>query len=114
MLFSVGIGADEGSGNALAARLAEFSEGRDVTAITQVRGSGVMFGLQSNVPFQGETWSKVRKLDLAGRLEAINDAATAAKLIGEIDEHGNRFPRKRVFYLGSGEVPDYAVRASSM
>ena len=109
VLFNVGIGPEEVAGSALAARLAEFSQGRDTTAITQVRGSGIIFGLQSMVPFQGETWDKIRKLDLAGRLKAINHADTAAKLIAEIDEHENRFPLKRVFYLGSGEMPDYTV-----
>ncbi|GIT32550.1 MAG: hypothetical protein Ct9H300mP3_00810 [Gammaproteobacteria bacterium] len=30
-----------------------------------------MFGLQSGLPFSGETWDKIRAMDLKGRLAAI-------------------------------------------
>ena len=68
-----------------------------------------MFGLQSNLPSQGETWAKVRKLDLQGRLEAINNAETCAKLIEEGKAGNTRFPMNNVFYLGNSDVPDYAA-----
>ncbi|MCZ6855236.1 MAG: amidohydrolase family protein, partial [Gammaproteobacteria bacterium] len=83
ILFSYGSGPEKGMGRAAADRLEEICDGRDITAITQVRGSGFMFGLQSTLPFPGETWESIRKLDLAGRLAAINEADTAAKLIEE-------------------------------
>lgn len=109
VLFSYGTGPQEGSGEAQAKNLAKLCEGRDITAITQVRGSGFMFGLQSNLPSQGETWAKVRKMDLQGRLAAINDAETCAKLIEEGKAGSARFPMNNVYYLGNGDVPDYAA-----
>ena len=113
ILFSYGAGPDKGSGRAQAKRLDELCKGRDITAITQVRGSGFIFGLQSNLPFAGETWKMLRKLDLAGRLAAINDADTAAKLVEEGIGTPRRFDLKQVFYLGDGETPDYTLPTQS-
>jgi len=109
VLFSHGAGPRKGSGEASAKWLDQICEGRDITAITQVRGSGFMFGLQSNLPFPGETWKALRAMDLAGRLTAINDADTAAKLIAEGQNAKVRFDLKQVFYLGNGKTPDYTV-----
>ena len=111
ILFSYGAGPDQGQGRAAADRLDEICDGRDITAITHVRGSGFMFGLQSILPFRGETWDAVRKLDLAGRLAAIDDADTTAKLIEEGKSSKFRFDWKQVFFLGNGETPDYTVPA---
>jgi len=113
ILFSYGTGPDKGMGRAAADRLDEICDGRDITAITQVRGSGFMFGLQSALPFQGETWDAVRKLDLAGRLTAINDVDTAAKLVDEGKSAKFRFDLKLVFSLGDGKTPDYTVPAEN-
>ena len=109
ILFSYGTGPQKGSGKAAAEGLAKLAQVGDLTAITQVRGSGFMFGLQSNLPVQGETWNKLRKMDLAGRLQAINDADTAAKLAEEGRAQNTRFPMTNVFYLGNDETPDYAA-----
>ncbi|MYE23069.1 MAG: amidohydrolase family protein [Gammaproteobacteria bacterium] len=109
VLFSYGTGPQEGSGNEQAKHLAELAQHGDFTAITQVRGSGFMFGLQSNLPVQGETWDALRKMDLAGRLAAIRDEDTAAKLVEEGKGQKTRFPLAQVFYLGNGETPDYAA-----
>ena len=109
VLFSYGAGVEPGSGEASARHLAQLCENRDITAITQVRGSGFMFGLQSNLPVQGETWQKLRQMDLAGRLNAINDAETAAKLTEEGRAQKGRFPLRNTFYLGVDESPHYAA-----
>lgn len=108
VLFSYGTGVEPGSGAASALRLEQLCEGRDITAITQVRGSGFMFGLQSNLPMQGEKWNEIRKLDLAGRLKAIHDPETCEKLIAEGKERAGRFPMNNVYYLGNDETPNYA------
>jgi N-acyl-D-aspartate/D-glutamate deacylase len=109
ILFSYGTGPQKGMGRAQAKRLDELCDGRDITAITQVRGSGYVFGLQSNLPFPGETWREIRKQGLAGRLAAIHDADTTAKLIEEGQPKRWPFDRNQVFYLGDGETPDYTV-----
>ncbi len=109
ILFSYGTGPQPGSGKAQAENLAKLCKHGDLTAITQVRGSGFMFGLQSALPVQGETWDKVRKMKLAERLAAIRDADTRAKLVAEGRDMKRRFPMSNVFYLGDGESPDYAA-----
>ena len=110
VLFSYGAGPDDDSGIERRQALEELCANGDLTAITQVRGSGFMFGLQSNLPVAGETWNKIRKLDLPGRLAAINEAETAAKLVEEAKGEGTmRFSLHNVFYLGTGESPDYTA-----
>ena len=111
VLFSYGTGPQPGSGNAQAENLEKLCAGRDITAITQVRGSGFMFGLQSNLPVPGETWDKLRKMDLSGRLAAIRDEETRAKLIEEGKQGQGRFPMDNVYYLGNENVPNYAAGA---
>ena len=61
ILFSYGTGPQEGMGARAPRALEQLSKFGDLTAITQVRGSGFMFGLQSNLPVQGETWGKLRR-----------------------------------------------------
>ena len=111
ILFSYGTGPQEGSGKAQADNLAKLCQHGDLTAITQVRGSGFMFGLQSALPAQGETWAALRSQDLAGRLAAIRDAATRAKLIEEGKAMQRRFPMTNVYYLGDAESPVYTTPA---
>ena len=111
ILFSYGTGPQEGSGKAQAENLAKLCEHGDLTAITQVRGSGFMFGLQSALPVQGETWDAVRKMKLPERLAAIRDADTRVKLVAEGKASKQRFPLHNVFYLGDGESPNYTAPA---
>ena len=109
ILFSYGTGPQEGSGQAQADNLAKLAKHGDLTAITQVRGSGFMFGLQSNLPVQGETWDALRKMDLPGRLAAIRNPETRAKLVAEGKDMKRRFPMTNVFYLGDDETPNYTT-----
>ena len=111
ILFSYGTGPQEGSGKAQAENLAKLCEHGDLTAITQVRGSGFMFGLQSALPVQGEAWDAVRKMKLPERLAAVRDADTRAKLVAEGKASKQRFPLHNVFYLGDGESPNYTAPA---
>ncbi|HEY4939885.1 MAG TPA: amidohydrolase family protein [Rhizomicrobium sp.] len=103
VLFSYGVGADKGAGLKSAEGLDKLAEGRDLTAICQVKGTGFMFGLQCSLPFKGETWETVRALDLKGRVAAIKDPATAAKLIAEGD---TRIPMEHTYYIGDAETPN--------
>ncbi|HIG43737.1 MAG: amidohydrolase family protein [bacterium] len=108
VLFSYGTGTKDGAGAASAAALDELCEGRDITAISHVRGSGYMFGLQSGLPIKGKTWQEITKLDLAGRLEAINNDDTYAALVEEAKQPKScGIPLQQVYYLGSGDQPDY-------
>jgi len=113
VLFSYGVGGEKGMGRQAAENLDRLCEGPDMTAITLVKGTGYMFGLQSGLPFRGETWENVRKRDLVGRLAAIRDAATAARLIEEADAR-RTIPLEDVYYLGAGETPDNAAPAPTM
>ena len=111
ILFSYGTGPQEGSGQAQADNLAKLCTHGDLTAITQVRGSGFMFGLQSALPVQGETWDGLRKMKLGERLRAIRNAETRAKLVAEGKASKQRFPLANVFYLGADESPNYTTPA---
>ncbi|XOV86992.1 MAG: amidohydrolase family protein [Pseudomonadota bacterium] len=98
------------SGKATAANLDELCTGRDITALTQVRGSGAIFGLQSTIPFVGDTWRKLKQMSFDDRLSAINTSETFDKLVIEGKQEGAcRIPTQRLYYLGSTEVPDYGL-----
>lgn len=109
VLFSYGTSPEAGAGEKAAKALDELAVGRDVTAISHVRGSGLLLGLQSLLPVGSAAWLEIRKLDLIGRLAAINDAETAIRLVDEAKSN-TTFPVGQVFYLGSGDTPDYANR----
>jgi N-acyl-D-amino-acid deacylase len=105
VLFSYGVGANKGDGERAAAGIAKLAEGRDLTAICQVKGTGFMFGLQCSLPFRGESWDKVRAMDFADRLKAIRDPQMRAKLIAEGE---TRLPLEHTYYIGDGETPELA------
>lgn len=91
--------------------LEQLCTGRDITAVTQVRSSGLIFGLQGLLPGRGAAWAALRKLDLAGRLAAIEDPNTATALVEEARRED--FPPilgtgiDQVFYMGMATTPDY-------
>jgi N-acyl-D-aspartate/D-glutamate deacylase len=107
ILFSYGVGPNQGDGAASAQRLADLADGRDVTAITHVRGSGFLFSLMGLIPFRGPTWNLLRSKDAAGRLAMIDEPQTAKALSAEAE---TRAPLNQIFYLGSGETPVYAAK----
>ncbi len=103
VLFSYGVGAGKGDGRRSAEGLDKLAEGRDLTAICQVKGTGFMFGVQCSLPFRGESWEKVRAMDFAGRVAAIKDPHMAARLI---EEGESRLPLEHTYYIGDAETPN--------
>jgi N-acyl-D-aspartate/D-glutamate deacylase len=111
VLFSFGASPNPDSGKSAAGYLEALREGgRDITAVTQPRSSGFIFGLQATLPVGGGTWKELRKKDLAGRLAAICDSEMAAMLVAEARAKGStRLPLQHVFWMGAGETPDYTA-----
>ena len=105
VLFSYGTGAESGNGSLAAARLDAMCEGRDLTAITQTKGTGYMFGLQTGMPFWGRTWKLLREMSFEDRLAAIRDDEMAARLARE-GERMDHVPLHHVFSLGADEMPN--------
>ena len=103
VLFSYGVGSEPGAGRKSAEGLDRLAEGRDLTAICQVKGTGFMFGLQCSLPFRGEAWDRVRALDLKGRVAALKDPMVAASLIEAGD---SRLPLEHTYYIGDAETPN--------
>ncbi|MBM3644430.1 MAG: amidohydrolase family protein [Alphaproteobacteria bacterium] len=115
VLFSYGSG---GGDLALArerrAALESFCAGRDMTAITQVRGSGMIYGLQAGLPVRGAAWSRLRRLpSLADRVASLSDPEFHGQLIAEAKTNGFKqnlgTPVEKVFYLGDGPTPAYTA-----
>jgi N-acyl-D-aspartate/D-glutamate deacylase len=112
VLFSFGVSPDPASGRASAAFLDQLCEGGlDITAISQPRGSGFVFGLQSLLPVRGRTWRELSHLDFEGRVKAIQDADRCRKLVEESKKEGRSFSASKVFWMGDGETPDYTAPA---
>lgn len=82
---------------------------RDLTMCTHVRPSGFVFGLQSNLPpVRGESWERLKKMNLEDRKKAIYDGAFCAVLTREARK--NRLSSllvRRTFYMGDREQPEY-------
>ena len=111
VLFSFGVGPDVESGKRNAAYLDHLCEGGlDITCVSQPRGSGFVFGLQSMLPFRGATWKELRQQGFEGRLAAIRDPETRAKLVEEAKRDGStRVPPEQCFWMGTGDSPDYVT-----
>jgi N-acyl-D-amino-acid deacylase len=107
VLFSYGTGSEAGDGRVAAERLDALCEGRNVTAIAHVRGSGYLFGLQAGVPILGDRWRALRRKDLAGRLAELRDGDARAALLAEGKAMGAKLPLEQAFPLGTGKNPDY-------
>ena len=82
---------------------------RDLTMCTHVRPSGFVFGLQSNLPpVRGESWARLKKMNLEERKKAIHDGAFCTALTREARK--NRLGAllvRRTFYMGDREQPEY-------
>ncbi len=110
ILFSFGAGPEDNSGVERREFLDRFCNQRDVTAITQVRGSGFMFGLQSNLPFAGDAWTELRKHTFAERVDAIGNPQFCVQLVEEARRKQSTWiDMNQVFFLGAGVSPDYTA-----
>jgi N-acyl-D-aspartate/D-glutamate deacylase len=89
------------------------SGGRDITMCTHVRPSGLVFGLQSNLPpVRGESWVRLKKLNLEDRLKAIHDDTTCAALIRDARQHRIiGLMMRRLYYMGTNPAPEYTQPA---
>ena len=112
LLFSFGTDPEPGAGTKRAQWLESFAEGRDITAITHVRSSGLLFGLMSQLPVRGPSWKVLGKADFAERLKLINDAEFAAKLVEESKDSNTDSIVGDVYYLGGEETPNYTEERS--
>ena len=98
-------GAGTGYDRAIAAMQ---NEGLDVNALTLPRSGGFLSGLHTDMLFGTPGWAEIRKLDFAGRLEAIQSADTRQRLIEEAKADANLTERTRAFFwLGDGDRPHY-------
>lgn len=115
VLFSYGVGPDGALALQRRAELEQLCRGREITAVAQVRSSGLLFGLQSGLPIanRGPAWKRLRAMGFEERLAAIGDAGMRATLVEEAKQHG--FPTilgasiERVYYMGDGATPEYAA-----
>lgn len=85
VLFSFGVSHNRASGRRAREYVESLCEGGlDITAISQPRASGFVFGLQSTLPVRGPTWKGLRDMPLAERLAAIENPETHRKLVAEL------------------------------
>ena len=112
LLFSFGTKAEPGAGAKSAQWLEEFSEGRDVTAITHVRSSGLLFGLSTRFMIRGKAWKQLNEADFAQRLELIEDADFCVELVAEAEASEASKLIGEQYYLGADEKPNYTEKRS--
>jgi N-acyl-D-aspartate/D-glutamate deacylase len=110
VLFSFGAGPDRASGRSGAAYLDSLCEGDlDISAVTQPRGSGFIFGLQGMLPVGGHRWRELRGMGFAGRLAAIEDPDFCHELIEAAKAGAKSAPPQQLYWMGSGDTPNYTA-----
>lgn len=87
VLFSYGVVGGR-TGKEMAGYLDDLCQGRDITAITQVRGSGWIMGLQAQPPCYSEAWLDLYKKSFEERLDAIKDDSACAELVEQAKVRG--------------------------
>lgn len=108
VLFSYGCAPTEGAGKKAADALDKLAEGRDVTAISHVRGSGFMFGLQTRIPVKGASWDELNAKPMAEKLSALKDSVFVAALVEEAKQPRScGIPLNITYFLGSDDRPAY-------
>lgn len=112
LLFSYGTPPDKGAGAERARWLEEFSEGRDITAITHVRSSGMLFGLITRFPVRGHSWKQLAEVAFDERLALIADPAFVEQLVEEARSSEAGKIVGDLYYLGADEVPNYTEKRS--
>ena len=91
-----------------AAIAAMRDEGMDVNGLTLPRSGGFLSGLHTDMLFQTPGWADIRKLDFAGRLQAIRDPETRQRLVEEAQAEPTMEQRfKAFFWLGDTDRPHY-------
>lgn len=109
VLFSFGVGGAE-TGLPHVEYLAKLNqEGRDISAVTQPRGSGFIMSLETIMPVRGSAWRQLSEKDLEGRLAALDDTRFVLELIEEADRPGRAIPADQLFFMGSGNTPEYTA-----
>ncbi len=109
ILFSFGAGPDTESGRRNADYLAGLcADGLDISAVTQPRGSGFVFGMQGLLPAGGSKWRALRRMDFAGRMAAIRDPELCRGLVQDVRDGVKAVPANEMFWMGDSEIPDYA------
>ncbi|MDG2051914.1 MAG: D-aminoacylase [Myxococcota bacterium] len=109
VLFSFGSAPDPASGRDGANYLAHLNQdGLDISAVTQPRGSGFIFGLQGLLPVSGRSWSELRRMDFEARWSAINDPHFCERLTADATRENVRAaPPEQVFWMGDKSKPQY-------
>ena len=109
MLFNSTLqGFDDDAGKKRLRAIRQVAGGRDISGVAQVRGSGALIGLQALIPGAGESWGKLRSLDLEAKLAAIRDDAFRAQLVSEAEEPKGWTRPGWMYYLGNGASPDHS------
>ena len=89
--------------------MAMRAEGLSVASVTVPRSAGGVGGLSTDNLFDTPAWRELRKLDFDGRLKAIRDPATRARLTDEAQALGAGVLNgmKRWFHMGDAARPCY-------
>lgn len=108
VLFSHGTGRTNSYGDKVEELIMGMREdGLDVSAIAIPRASGFVTGLQAYLPWRGDAWSELFKMDFDERLAAIHDQSFVARLVERANDKGPIISADMIFYLGDGDKPNY-------
>ncbi len=113
VLFSNTAGRTESWAQKIGDQITAMREnGLDINGICIPRGSGFLTGLQASLIWKSNTWKQLAAMNVAERLDAINNPIFCEKLIADAKNEDLRYDTRQMFWLGSGESPNYTLDGS--
>lgn len=106
VLFNMTTGSEDAAMRFNATLEAACAGGRDITAITYPRGSGVLVGLVNVLPWLQGAWEQLGRAPFGERLAMLDDGDFRTRLVADAGGHAPAFPLAEIFWLGE-TTPDY-------
>jgi N-acyl-D-aspartate/D-glutamate deacylase len=113
VLFLVGVGDDERSGESARVMFERFeADGLDITGMIGPRPGGLIVGVSASLlPWRSPRWAELHRRTPMERLAAFADPVQRAALVAEADASDPFLPATQIFPLGLGQ-PTYVADAS--
>ena len=108
VLFSHFAGRTASFGDKVEAELKSMrTEGLDISAMIVPRASGLICGLQGQLPWLGGPWEELKEKVFHDRLVAIKDKEFAETLVSYARKNEPRLSAELIYFMGHGDKPNY-------
>ena len=108
VLFSHFAGRTKSFGDKVEAELESMrTEGLDISAMIAPRASGLICGLQGQLPWLGGPWEELKEKEFHDRFVAIKNKEFAEALVSYAQKNEPRLSAELFYFMGHGDKPNY-------